>query len=336
MVRQLRIQYPGAFYHVTSRGNERQKIYKDKDDYKLFIEKLSESLDIYNVCLLCYVCMTNHFHFLLKTPDGNLSEFMHRFNIAYTYAFNKRYNRSGHLYQGRYKSYLIDADTYLKEVSRYIHLNPLRIKKYSKKKFAEKIQILDDYEFSSMIGYSKLKYRDPFINYSMVLDYFGGDTAQGRELYMQFVHKGLKEKFLNPIETKKKFGVVGSNEFIESIRAKYLDGIKPESQREQPYLKEVQKKYQPKELIKVFCEIAGVKRVSICTRGHNSIDRAILMELLYRYCNIAQPEIGLLMGGIDYSSVSYSRKRLRQKMEKDSSLKHRLETISDKLSRLKI
>ena len=77
--------------------------------------------------------MTNHFHFLLTTPDGNLSEFMRHFNIAYTYTFNRRHKRSGHLYQGRYKSFLIDADTYLKEVSRYIHLNPVRIKKHSKK-----------------------------------------------------------------------------------------------------------------------------------------------------------------------------------------------------------
>ena len=83
IVRQLKIQYPGVFYHVTSRGNERQDIYKDKEDYKLFIEKLSEFLDVYNVSLLCYVRMTNHFHFLLTTPDGNLSEFMRHFNIFY-------------------------------------------------------------------------------------------------------------------------------------------------------------------------------------------------------------------------------------------------------------
>lgn len=298
MSRQLRIQYPGAFYHVTSRGNERQKIYKDKEDYKLFIEKLSESLDVYNVSLLCYACMTNHFHFLVTTPDGNLSEFMRHFNIAYTYAFNRRHNRSGHLYQGRYKSYLIDADTYLQEVSRYIHLNPVRIKAHSKKDIAEKVRILDGYEYCSMGGYSNVKYREPFINYSMVLDYFGGDVTEGRERYRQFVYKGLGEELLNPLESGKRLGIVGSEGFIETIRAKYLDEIKPESQREQPHLKEVQKKFQPEELIEAFCEIAEVDRESICSRGKKSTDRAMLMEFLYRHCNIAQPEIGRLAGGL--------------------------------------
>ncbi|GAB6096204.1 hypothetical protein JCM14469_24570 [Desulfatiferula olefinivorans] len=121
MARQLRIQYDGACYHVTGRGNERRDIYGDHDDYLMFLEKLSDSLEVYNVSLLGYVCMTNHYHLLVTTPAGNLSSFMRHFNIAYTSAFNRRHDRSGHLYQGRYKSYLIDADSYLKEVSRYIH-----------------------------------------------------------------------------------------------------------------------------------------------------------------------------------------------------------------------
>lgn len=336
MVRQLRIQYPGAFYHVTSRGNERQNIYKDKEDYKLFIEKLSESLDVYNVSLLCYVCMTNHFHFLLTTPDGNLSEFMRQFNIAYTYTFNRRHKRSGHLYQGRYKSFLIDADTYLKEVSRYIHLNPVRIKKHSKKNITEKARILDDYEFCSMGGYSNLKHREPFINYRTVFDYFGGDTVDGRKRYRQFVYKGFGEELSNPLESGKGLGIVGSEGFIETIRVKYLDKIKPEYQREQPHLKGVKKKFQPEELIERFCEIAEVDRGSICSRGKNSMVRSMLMEFLYRHCNISQPEIGRLTGGIDYSSVSYARTRLRQKMEKDALLKQRFEKIDIDLSRLKI
>ncbi|MBU0992101.1 MAG: transposase [Proteobacteria bacterium] len=101
MARQLRIQYSGAYYHVTGRGNERKDIFKDKDDYLMFLEKISDSLEVYNVSLLAYVCMTNHYHLLVKTPEGNLSNFMRHFNIAYTSSFNRRHNRSGHLYQGR-------------------------------------------------------------------------------------------------------------------------------------------------------------------------------------------------------------------------------------------
>ncbi len=165
MARQHRIQYPGAYYHITSRGNERQKIYRDDLDYQTFLEKLAASLDVYNVSLLAYVCMTNHFHLFLTTPDGNLSEFMRHFNISYTSAFNRRHKRSGHLYQGRYKSFLVDEDTYLKGVSRYIHLNPVQIKKYARLPATDVIKVLSAYKYSSFTGYTNLKACVDFINY---------------------------------------------------------------------------------------------------------------------------------------------------------------------------
>ena len=101
MARALRIQYPGAHYHVTCRGNEKREVFEDAKDQKAFLEKLPLSSNIYNVSILSYVCMTNHFHLLLFTPDGNLSEFMRHFNISYTSAFNGRHGRVGHLYQAR-------------------------------------------------------------------------------------------------------------------------------------------------------------------------------------------------------------------------------------------
>lgn len=107
MARALRIKYKGALYHIASRGNERKNIFGDDQDRKFFLQTLNESLNIYNVILYSYVLMSNHFHFLLETPLANLSEFMRQFNITYTFYYNRRYNRVGHLYQGRYKSILI-------------------------------------------------------------------------------------------------------------------------------------------------------------------------------------------------------------------------------------
>jgi putative transposase len=335
MARQLRIQYPGAYYHVTSRGNERQKIYRDNADYELFIDKLAESLDVYNVTLLAYVCMTNHFHLFLTTPDGNLSEFMRHFNISYTSAFNRRYKRTGHLYQGRYKSFLIDADNYLKEVSRYIHLNPARIKNNSDKSIEEKIKILTTYRHSSFTGYIKLAAREDFINYRKVLACFGGDTAQGRKNYRQFVCKGLKEVSESISEIGKGSGIVGSSDFKGYIRQTYLDDATSGSQREKPQLKGIKEYYMPEDVIKNFCYIINADENEICRRGRHSTDRAILMELLYRFCNIKQPEIGKIIGTIDYSAVSYARKRLRLEMEKDLTLKQKFQDIVSKLSRLK-
>ena len=123
MARQLRIEYPDALYHVTCRGNEKRLIFRSDKDREKFLEILQRSLEIYNIKVYSYVLMRNHFHVLIKTPLGNLSHFMRHFNITYTSYFNRRYKRSGHLYQGRFKGLLIDSDEYFSMVSRYIHLN---------------------------------------------------------------------------------------------------------------------------------------------------------------------------------------------------------------------
>lgn len=129
MARPLRVQFPNAWYHVTSRGNERTSTFRDDHDRRKFLEILEESCRLFRVEVHCHVLMSNHFHFLLKTVLANLSRFMQRFNTSYTVYFNRRHHRSGHLFQGRYKAILVDADAYLLELSRYIHLNPIRLKK---------------------------------------------------------------------------------------------------------------------------------------------------------------------------------------------------------------
>ncbi|MFP4573888.1 MAG: transposase [Desulfobacterales bacterium] len=336
MARQLRIQYPGAYYHVTSRGNGGQDIYRDHRDYDRFLNILSESLDIFNVSLLAYVCMPNHFHLFLTTPEGNLAEFMRHFNITYTSAFNRRHNRSGHLYQGRYKSLLVDVDNYLKEVSRYIHLNPVRIKKHAHKSVEEKIRLLDQHRYSSFGGYVHLKKRADFINYQKILDCFGGDTTEGRKKYRQFVYKGLTGDLEGISDLVDKRGMIGDSDFVEHIRQSYLEKTSGKSHREQPGLKVIRSYWLAEDLIKEVSQFLGKDEDDICRRGKNSADRAILMELLYRFCDITQAEVGRLAGGIDYSAVSVARKRLRLKIESDSALRKQFENMADKLSKLKI
>jgi putative transposase len=126
------------------------------------------------------------------TPERNLSNFMRHFNIAYTSSFNHRHNRSGHLHKGRYKSYLIDAYNYLKEISRYIHLNPVRIREHAGLEPPSRIMILNSFVYSSFAGYSNTRKRTDFVHYQTVLDYFDGDTKKGLPAYEQFVYRTLK------------------------------------------------------------------------------------------------------------------------------------------------
>ena len=153
MARALRINYKGALYHITSRGNERKNIFENDYDRYFFIKTLKKSLNIYNVILYSYVLMPNHFHFLLETPLANLSEFMRQFNITYTSYYNRKYNRVGHLYQGRYKSILIQKESYLNILSRYIHLSPVRVEKMQDNSTSEKEKYLRQFKWSSLKGY---------------------------------------------------------------------------------------------------------------------------------------------------------------------------------------
>ena len=337
MARSLRIQYPGAYYHVTCRGNEQKKIFSNDQDYQTFLEKLSLSLDIYNVSLLAYVCMPNHFHLLATTPEGNLSEFMRHFNISYTSDFNRRYHRVGHLYQGRYKAFLIDADNYLLEVSRYIHLNPIRTKIFAKKSIEEKRDELLRYTYSSLWGYCSLRKRSKFVDYKDVLGYMDGDNRKGRENYLQFVRWGIEEKIDNPLEIGRGHGVVGEDDFLQWIKGTFSN--KEKTEREQPALRELRKGKKPQELIDQFAQLIGKEKGELCKRGRKTIERAMLMEVLYRDCKLTQSEIGRLVGGIDYSAVSQARKRLQIRMEQEPRLRKRFDTLNEQLlqlSRVKI
>ena len=194
MARPLRIQYENAYYHVTCRGNARQNIFSTDADRSTFLDLLGRSVVIYQTEILAYVLMSNHFHLLVKTPLGNLQEFMRHFNISYTAWFNRRHRRSGHLYQGRYHSFLIDADNYFKEVSRYIHLNPVKITQASSKDVAARRKALRAYAWSSFPGYVFPRARKSFLRVEEILDCFGGDTARGRRGYGQRI--GVKSRHL--------------------------------------------------------------------------------------------------------------------------------------------
>ncbi len=330
MTRPLRIQYPGAYYHVTCRGNERKEIFRNEADRKIFLDRLRRSLDIFHVTLLAYACMPNHFHLLILTPEGNLSEFMRHFNISYTSAFNRKYNRAGHLYQGRYKAFLIDADNYLLEVSRYIHLNPIRMK--SREKMAERWRDLMTSDATSLPGYVSEGQRKEFISYRIIMDYLGGDNHSGRTAYLGFMQEGIKGSLPNPLESGKGRSIVGSADFTERIRK--LIGKGKESAREQPDFRRLHKRFEPDELIAHFSMLTGKGKDEVCVRGRHSPERSMLMEILYRFSMLTQPEIGKLMGGIDYSAVSQARNRLRCMLDKDQQLKARFENIITDLEKM--
>src|SRR3990172_4154613 len=190
MARPLRLEYEGAFYHVTSRGNDRGDIFFSEADYKKFLSYLKKAKEKYGVVLHGYVLMTNHYHLLMETPEANLSKVMHYLNGSYTTYINVKRKRSGHLFQGRFKSITVDRDSYLGELSRYIHLNPVRAGIVAKP---------EDYPHSSYHAYLSGK-RDDLVNTEALLEVVGGGKDKARTRYRAFVGAGMGLELDNPTE----------------------------------------------------------------------------------------------------------------------------------------
>jgi len=328
MARPLRIQFENAYYHVTCRGNARQEIFLNDSDRSVFVDLLERSGDIYQTEILAYVLMSNHFHLLVKTPLANLQEFMRHFNISYTSYHHWKHDRTGHLYQGRYKSFLVDADNYLREISRYIHLNPMRVRIRSGMTLDEKRKYLRNYRWSSYGGYILQLGKRGFLQVKEVLAYFGGDTEKGRKKYEDFVMEGLSGKIENPLERGTGHGIVGANEFIEKIRGQYIRSAV--ELRELPAVKKILAQVEPQRIIRLIGDVFGVKRGELLKKGYKGVARGVLMEMLYRYGGMNQREIGELMG-IDYSAVSVMRKRLWALLDKDQKLAARIERMKKQL-----
>lgn len=181
MARPLRIEFSGALYHVTSRGNERKPIYLEDEDFERFLTVLSEVCERYNWVIHAYCLMTNHYHLLVETPDGNLSKGMRQLNGVYTQAFNRAHCRVGHVFQGRYKSILVDKEAYLLELNRYIVLNPVR---------AKMVDSPSEWPWSSWHSTMGLMVSPPWLATAQILLMFSKYQKEARKQYEQFVMKG--------------------------------------------------------------------------------------------------------------------------------------------------
>jgi putative transposase len=329
MARPLRIQYSGAVYHLTCRGNERRDIFWGDDDRQIFLRILSQSLNIYSVQLHAYALMSNHFHLLVATPLGNLSEFMRHFNITYTSNFNRRHKRVGHLYQGRYKSILVEKEAYLSVLSRYIHLNPIRVPGFENDDNKRKATFLLQFPWSSLPGYLDKNKRDGMVNCSLVLADFGGDTPKGRAAYRRQLLADIDESLdvKNEIFSQ---SVIGGEAFLDWVKDTFLAG---EESKERPAAGKI-KRYRQKEVIlALIAEETGKDLAAIKAEKGNL--RRLAMDLLFRHGGLRGPEIGALFE-VGYSAVSQERKRLRENRGEDRKFGKLVRRLEDILSTIKI
>jgi putative transposase len=206
MARPLRIEYDGAIYHVTSRGNDKKAIYKDDTDRELFLDTLKKVNERYNWICHAYCLMNNHYHIVIETPDGNLSKGMRQLNGVYTQIFNKRHHKVGHIFQGRYKAIIIQKGSYLLEVSRYVVLNPVRAKAVGRP---------EEWKWSSYRGTGGIEKPHSCLTAEWILGQFGTNRRQVKKNYREFIVAGIGEERV--WEKVKGQSILGENEFIEML-----------------------------------------------------------------------------------------------------------------------
>jgi REP element-mobilizing transposase RayT len=331
MARPLRIEYPGAYYHVMNRGNRREDIFVTDNDRNVFLDGLADSCETYSIKLIAYVLMANHFHLVVQTPNGNLSEFMRHFLVTYTVRFNRRNGRIGHVFQGRFKSLLIEKDEYLLPLSRYIHLNPIRTRKFRNADAQTKTEYLKKYQWSTFPGYCYLRKRNKNIDYGWLLrTYFGEDTAKGRRMCREYVCNAIESEVENPFEDVVHQSILGTQDFVKWVNKR----LPRKGQREVPSLNKLLHHISVEQILEEVAKAGNVQADELRDRKTKLKDlRQMAMELSYRYSNCKQREIGAIFG-VDYSTVSQSRARLRARLNSSRKLKKQFDRIQEQISKL--
>ena len=243
MARPLRIEMAGGLYHVMSRGNERRAIVRDDHDRQKRLEWLRRTVETHGWSLHTFLVMTNHDHLFVQTPEPNLSAGMQYYNGSYSSYFNRRHRRSGHLFQGRFKAQIIESEGHYLELSRYIHLNPVRTPLVAKP---------EDWPWGSYPGYHRVSRMLEWVTYSAVLGEFGSDDLQARKAYRKFVRAGMDDPPKAPWADAIHGLVLGSEAFVSKVR-KFLEDEPPD--RAVPQLTKIRSRPSLEKILSTTAEI---------------------------------------------------------------------------------
>ncbi len=307
MARPLRIEYPGAFYHVTSRGNERKIVFQSNRDRERYLSYLESAHERYGAVIHVYCLMGNHYHLLLETPRGNLSKILQYINGAYTTYFNIKRSRSGHLFQGRYKGILVDKDEYCKELSRYIHLNAVR---------AGMVKAPLEYPWSSYRYFVGRDKKPNWLTTEFVLGDFGGEGRRGFKRYREYVEKGASREIENPLKKVIASTFLGGKEFIESIKLEYL-AKKEIDRRDLPALKKILRGPTLETIEKAVIKAVG--------RGFPLFKKTCIY-LSYQHSGLNLREIGEYFG-MQRSAISQLSRRFSETVKGNQELREVLGRI---------
>ena len=345
MARPLRIEHPGARYHVTARGNEQRDIFRSDNDRFHFLELLSELSERFGIKAHAYVLMDNHFHLMLETPEANLSRAMQWLGVSYSVWFNRRHRRVGHLFQGRFKAVIVEDERGWQEVARYVHLNPVRlaamelgkrqrsasrvglVKKPKTELLDQRLAVLRGYRWSSYPGYAGYAPALPWVCQEPLSRLCGGRSAGERQAALrQYTEQAVKQGRVESPWTRLLGGMVlGTQGFAQSLRRRARGNA-----REQAELKRLQKPVSWTVIIKALETLRGEKWADLSGR-HGDWARDAALWLGRRIGRLRLNELGNLAGGMDYAAVSQAARRFDGRVEKETKLREMMNRLQNQL-----
>lgn len=313
MPRPLRVEFEGAVYHVMARGNERREIFRDDKDRRWFLEAVGDAVERFGVVLHVYCLMPNHYHLVVETPRANLSQTMAWLQTTYTVRFNRRYRRSGHLFQGRYKAQLVEADAYAQELVRYIHLNPVRPRSKQARIAAERTKELNRYRWSSHREYAGWRRRPAWLSLQWQR-YWGRNAREANHQYQRWMGLAFDKPLRSPWEDLRGGLVLGGQRLWE--RARSLLAANPRHEEARWLRQHGRERVQERARIKANAETD--QRVQAWIRVQLGGER---MTIVARD-----------MGYRDGSGVAHVVRRLEAAAQRDPHLRKRLAALGQEMN----
>lgn len=314
MTRPLRIEFENAWYHVINRGANRQAIFKSNSHRNLFYTILNEIVDRFKIEIHAFCLMSNHYHLLVKTPYANLSRAMRHLNGVYTQRYNRTSRRDGPLFRGRYKAILVDSDSYLLQVSRYIHLNPVA---------ANICENAVGYRWSSYPSYENKKLSISWLSTSFILNQ--ASNINKRESYIAFVNQGVDNETKRFYSKKHLPSIYGEKKFIQThlqtLKKSYMDFVETDINHTKP-LPEKEK------ILSVVMNYFCISLEELCesVKGKKNIPKLIAIYLLSQLCQCKHQNISEVFVSLKAISMSGKIARLKKLMKHDKTM---LKCISD-------
>ncbi|MBW1898921.1 MAG: transposase [Deltaproteobacteria bacterium] len=316
MSRPLRIEYPNAWHHVMNRARRGQTLFKNGDDYACFLDLLQETADMFNIRISAYCFMPTHYHILVQTPEMNLARCMRHLNGVFTQRYNIRHKSDGTLFRGRYKSILVEQDSYLLQLVRYIHRNPFK---------ADMVEKLDEYQWSSHRGYITRAKQWNWLYKDFILTMLTPNKGHQIKKYKQFVSIEDSQEIQQMFDRAYLPSILGSEGFVKWVKKVFFAEKRnkeiPDSKALAP---------DGESIIKTICRYYKIDEEKIFSvkRGTENEARNVAIYLMRKLRGEPLVKIGFTFNLTKHSSVSSVIERTGRKLQNDRRFKKRIKKIS--------